>query len=84
MSSAQTLAAESPEFDQAEVLEKVTSRKTPGAEADDEFLVTLQGREHLSPHTWGVGYRWFLTGFAGLLVLNASKQLSFLQPDRVG
>ncbi|KAK4703929.1 hypothetical protein P7C70_g2283, partial [Phenoliferia sp. Uapishka_3] len=38
----------------------------------DEFLVTLKGREHLSPHLWTVFYRWFLTGFAGLLVLNAT------------
>lgn len=72
--------------------------KNPGPE--DHFLVTLKGREHLNPHTWGEGYRWyvaiyflfansiqglifwryddliryrFLTGFAGLLVLNASK-----------
>ncbi|GAA5912849.1 uncharacterized protein JCM6883_004852 [Sporobolomyces salmoneus] len=38
----------------------------------DPFLVTLEGRDHLNPHTWPVWYRWFLTGFAGLLVLNAT------------
>lgn len=38
----------------------------------DEFLVTLKGREHLNPHTWGENYRWGLTLFGGLLVLNAS------------
>ena len=50
-----------------------------GAAADtvdpDAFLVTLKGREHISPHTWGVTYRWFLTLFAGTLVLNCSKLL---------
>mgnify|MGYP001590630148 FL=1 len=49
----------------------VKEEKVP-APLEDEFLVTLKGREHLSPHSWGVKYRWFLTGFAGLLVLNAS------------
>lgn len=38
----------------------------------DEFLVTLKGREHLNPHSWGVNYRWFLTMFAALLALNAT------------
>lgn len=38
----------------------------------DEFLVTLKGREHLNPHTWGTNYRWFLTMFAALLALNAT------------
>ncbi|GAA5877931.1 hypothetical protein JCM8547_007083 [Rhodosporidiobolus lusitaniae] len=41
-------------------------------EKEDPFLVTLKGREHLNPHTWNVNYRWFLTAFAGLLVLNAT------------
>ncbi|BGP15715.1 hypothetical protein JCM10213v2_003704 [Rhodosporidiobolus nylandii] len=39
---------------------------------EDPFLVTMKGREHLNPHTWSVWYRWWLTGFAGLLVLNAT------------
>lgn len=42
-------------------------------EEKDPFLVTLEGREHLNPHTWPVWYRWWLTGFGGLLVLNASE-----------
>ena len=46
--------------------------------AEDEFLVTLKGREHLNPHTWNVTYRWALTGFAGLLVLNAVRSLPSL------
>lgn len=41
-------------------------------EEKDPFLVTLEGREYLNPHTWPVWYRWWLTGFAGLLVLNAT------------
>ncbi|GAA5963648.1 hypothetical protein JCM3765_003529 [Sporobolomyces pararoseus] len=41
-------------------------------EEKDPFLVTIEGREHLNPHTWPVWYRWWLTGFAGLLVLNAT------------
>lgn len=46
---------------------------TPLAKDDpDRWLVTLKGREHLNPHTWGVKYRWFLTVFAGVLVLNAT------------
>ncbi|SGZ28544.1 BQ5605_C027g10369 [Microbotryum silenes-dioicae] len=40
--------------------------------ADDPFLVTLKGREHLDPHTWSEPWRWVITGFAGLLVLNAA------------
>lgn len=34
----------------------------------DPFLVTLEGREHINPHTWKESYRWFLTGLAGLFV----------------
>lgn len=49
------------------------SLKLEGESEVDPFLVTLRGREHLDPKTWGVGYRWFLTVFAGLLVLNCSK-----------
>ncbi|GAA5837887.1 hypothetical protein JCM5353_006454 [Sporobolomyces roseus] len=41
-------------------------------EEKDPFLVTLEGREHLNPHTWPVWYRWWLTAFAGVLVLNAT------------
>ncbi|GAA5982241.1 hypothetical protein JCM10908_004797 [Rhodotorula pacifica] len=44
----------------------------PGGGPKDEWHVTPQGRMHLHPHTWGVAYRWFLTAFAGLLVLNAT------------
>ncbi len=43
------------------------------AAAADPFLVTLAGRTHLDPHTWSVRHRWFLTVFAGILVLNCSK-----------
>ena len=49
------------------------AEKTPLAKDDpDRWLVTLKGREHLNPQTWGAAYRWFLTVFAGILVLNAS------------
>lgn len=41
--------------------------------ARSPFLVTIKGRESLNPHTWSVGYRWAITGLAGLLVLNASE-----------
>ena len=41
-------------------------------EEKDPFLVTLEGRPHLNPHTWNSTYRWVITGFAGLLVFNAS------------
>lgn len=41
-------------------------------EEKDPFLVTLDGRQHLNPHTWNETYRWFLTGLAGLFVLNAT------------
>ncbi|ORY88065.1 major facilitator superfamily domain-containing protein [Leucosporidium creatinivorum] len=44
----------------------------PAPAPEDEFLVTLKGREQLNPHTWNTTYRWALTGFAGLLVLNAT------------
>lgn len=41
-------------------------------EQKDAFLVTLEGRQHLNPHTWNENYRWFLTALAGLFVLNAT------------
>lgn len=53
--------------------EKGVKEVAPPSQEVDEFLVTLKGREHLNPHTWRVNYRWFLTAFAGLLVLNASE-----------
>ncbi|GAA5968906.1 hypothetical protein JCM11641_000774 [Rhodosporidiobolus odoratus] len=56
-------------------------------EDEDPFLVTLKGREHLNPHTWSVWYRWWLTAFAGLLVLNAtfaSSAPSNLIPSIIG
>ncbi|KAK4056904.1 hypothetical protein OIO90_002154 [Microbotryomycetes sp. JL221] len=48
------------------------ANKPQQQQEEDPFLVTIKGREHLNPHTWNVAYRWFLTGFAGLLVLNAT------------
>lgn len=45
---------------------------------EDPFLVTLKGREKLNPHTWNQTYRWFLTGLAGLFVLNATFGTSVL------
>ena len=39
---------------------------------DDPFLVTITGREHLNPHTWGVMYRWSLTTFGAFMVVNAT------------
>lgn len=53
--------------------EKGEKLAPPPAAPEDEFLVSLKGREHLNPHTWNTTYRWALTGFAGLLVLNASE-----------
>lgn len=53
----------------------------PSAEDEkkaDPFLVTLEGRQHLNPHTWSVPYRWFLTVFTGVLVLNCSASPSTL------
>ncbi|GAA5870316.1 hypothetical protein JCM3774_004639 [Rhodotorula dairenensis] len=45
----------------------------PGSDKEEDiFYVTPKGRMHLHPHTWSVPYRWFLTAFAGLLVLNAT------------
>lgn len=41
-------------------------------EFDEQFLVSLKGREHLNPHTWSTTYRWFITGLMGLFVLNAT------------
>ena len=56
---------------QKENLEK-QEKTGPPKEEKDPYLVTLEGRPHLNPHTWNSTYRWALTGFAGLLVLNAS------------
>lgn len=41
-------------------------------EFNEKFLVKLEGREHLNPHTWNSKYRWFITGLMGLFVLNAT------------
>ena len=38
----------------------------------DPYLVTLDGREHINPHTWKVSYRWLLTMLGGQLVLNVA------------
>ncbi|CEQ40292.1 SPOSA6832_01927 [Sporobolomyces salmonicolor] len=57
-----------PPEDEVEVPPKP---EAPGKE-EDPFLVTLKGRESLNPHTWSVIYRWWITAFAGLLVLNAT------------
>ncbi|GAA95382.1 uncharacterized protein L969DRAFT_84849 [Mixia osmundae IAM 14324] len=46
--------------------------KQEDALQDDPHLVTFIGREHMDPHTWNTKYRWFLTAFAGILVLNAT------------
>jgi hypothetical protein len=47
-------------------------KSTAQREYDEKFLVTLEGREHLNPHTWKSSYRWFITGLMGLFVLNAT------------
>ncbi|KAL8284286.1 hypothetical protein RQP46_005035 [Phenoliferia psychrophenolica] len=41
-------------------------------EQAEPFLVTLAGREHLSPYSWSARYRWMLTAFAGLLMFVAT------------
>ncbi|GAA5880257.1 hypothetical protein JCM1840_003411 [Sporobolomyces johnsonii] len=56
---------------QEDAVEVPPKPEAPGTE-DDPFLVTLKGRESLNPHTWGVLYRWWITAFAGSLVLNAT------------
>ncbi|WVR09419.1 hypothetical protein IAU60_006486 [Kwoniella sp. DSM 27419] len=38
----------------------------------DPWAVTFQPGESINPKNWGVLYRWFLTGIAGLLVLNST------------
>lgn len=48
------------------------SERARREEEKDPFLVTLEGRNHLNPHTWDPKYRWFLTGLGGLFVLNAT------------
>lgn len=58
---------------QAEELKegKEVSGKEPTG--GDAFEVAFtNGREGLHPHTWSPRYRWCLTAFAGLLVLNSS------------
>ncbi|GAA6025071.1 hypothetical protein JCM11491_006062 [Sporobolomyces phaffii] len=52
--------------------EKENAPRGDKKDENDPFLVTLEGREHLNPHSWPVWYRWWLTGLAGLLVLNAT------------
>lgn len=70
---------EAPKQDKDEekaIKEEDNSPQPSGKEEEEEkdpFLVTLEGREHLNPHTWPVWYRWWLTAFAGVLVLNASE-----------
>ncbi|GAA5943153.1 MFS transporter [Sporobolomyces koalae] len=58
--------------DDSEEASPAKSKGDKSDKEDDPFLVTLEGREHLNPHTWPVWYRWWLTAFAGLLVLNAT------------
>lgn len=76
-STTTTAVATGGEDLEAGVSEKAKDAKSaPGGAPpahDDEFLVTLKGREHLDPHSWSVNYRWFLTALSGSLVLNASK-----------
>ncbi|WVQ79707.1 hypothetical protein IAT38_001807 [Cryptococcus sp. DSM 104549] len=38
----------------------------------DPWVVTFEPGESANPKNWGVGYRWFLTSLAGLLVLNST------------
>ncbi|KAK8854610.1 hypothetical protein IAR55_003349 [Kwoniella newhampshirensis] len=38
----------------------------------DPWAVKFEPGEKTNPKNWGVGYRWFLTGIAGLLVLNST------------
>jgi hypothetical protein len=71
--STATLADEGADLEAVGGKEGKQEKMEVEAPVVDEFLVTLRGREHLSPQTWNSTYRWFLTGFAGLLVLNASE-----------
>ncbi|OWZ29802.1 polyamine transporter 1 [Cryptococcus neoformans AD2-60a] len=38
----------------------------------DPWAVSFEPGESINPKNWGVGYRWFLTTIAGLLVLNST------------
>ncbi|KIR41788.1 polyamine transporter 1 [Cryptococcus deuterogattii 99/473] len=38
----------------------------------DPWSVSFEPGESINPKNWGVGYRWFLTSLAGLLVLNST------------
>ncbi|WWC90577.1 uncharacterized protein L201_005513 [Kwoniella dendrophila CBS 6074] len=38
----------------------------------DPWAVKFEEGEKINPKNWGVGYRWGLTGIAGLLVLNST------------
>ena len=69
--------------EQGKAPEKKTSGQQPQKQKSkkeqekDPFLVTLEGREHLNPHTWNETYRWFLTGLAGLFVRYFAFKLSY-------
>lgn len=56
-------------------MEKPSEAPVELSKAIDPFLVTIDGREHLSPKSWSSAYRSFLTALAGLLVLNSSGSL---------
>lgn len=42
------------------------------AQGPDPWSVRFEPGESANPKNWGVTYRWFLTGIAGLLVLNST------------
>lgn len=74
--SGETLTEPKPEQDEEKAMKEDNASTSPENEKKEEkdpYLVTLEGRDHLNPHTWPVWYRWWLTAFAGILVLNASE-----------
>ncbi|WVQ72033.1 hypothetical protein IAR50_001577 [Cryptococcus sp. DSM 104548] len=73
-------AVRSREEEEARDLE----RETKGP---DPFSVQFEPGEDINPKNWGVGYRWWLTCIAGLLVLNstfASSSPSGIITDMMG
>lgn len=63
--------------------ERELARKAKGP---DPWAVKFEPGEKANPKNWGVMYRWYLTGIAGLLVLNstfASSSPSGIIPDMI-
>jgi protein-S-isoprenylcysteine O-methyltransferase Ste14 len=53
-------------------LSKRISKKKTEKDHHDDFEIILADNPKMDPHNWNTSYRWFLTAFVGLLVLNAT------------